>query len=114
MQIETRWTMLPPPPGPEHTDWEERWRYLFETYTPAMRRYVAALLRGLKKTDPYWRCVLEYSAEGGLQSVLDEYIHILKDSQGLIGWEPEVMCPQLATAIQQALTVRFLIVHVAP
>jgi len=70
------------------------------------RPEVAALLRGLKKTDPYWRCVLEYSADGGLQSVLDEYVHVLKDSQGLIGWEPEVMCPQLAAAIQQALTVR--------
>ena len=70
------------------------------------RHEVAALLRGLKRTDPYWRCVLEYSAEGGLQSVLDEYVHVLKDSLGLIGWEQEVMCPQLAVAIQQALTVR--------
>jgi DNA-directed RNA polymerase specialized sigma24 family protein len=52
MQIETRWTMLPPPPGPEHPDWEESWRYLFLTYAPAMRRYVGALLRGMFKQRP--------------------------------------------------------------
>ena len=67
---------------------------------------VAALLRGLKQTEPYWRRVLEYGAEGGLQSVLDEYVHVLKDSLGMIGDEPARMCTDLAEAIQRAIMVR--------
>ncbi len=47
LTIETRWTMLPPPPSPDHPEYEERWRYLYETYEPAMRRYAHALLRGM-------------------------------------------------------------------
>ena len=67
---------------------------------------VTALLRGLKQTDPYWRRVLEYGAEGCLQAVLDEYVHILKDSLGLVGEESEEMVEDIAEAIQTALTVR--------
>ena len=67
---------------------------------------VTALLRGMKQTDPYWRRVLEYGAEGCLQSVLDEYVHILKDSLGLVGEEPEEMAEDIAETIQTALTVR--------
>ena len=67
---------------------------------------VNALLRGLKQTDPYWRRVLEYGAEGCLQSVLDEYVHILKDSLGLVGEGPGKMVEDVAEAIQTALTVR--------
>ncbi len=67
---------------------------------------VTALLRGLKQTEPYWRRVLEYGAEGCLQSVLDEYVHILKDSLGLVGEEPEEMVEDIAEAIQTAITVR--------
>jgi len=67
---------------------------------------VAALLRGLKQTEPYWRRVLEYGAEGCLQAVLDEYVHILKDSLGLIGDQPEGMAEELSDAMQRALTVR--------
>lgn len=47
LSIETRWTMLPPPPTPEHPEYEARWRYLYETYEPAMRSYAHTLLRGM-------------------------------------------------------------------
>jgi len=67
---------------------------------------VTALLRGLKPTEPYWRRVLEYGSEGCLQAVLDEYVHILKDSLGLVGETPEAMVEDIAEAIQVALTVR--------
>jgi len=47
-----------------------------------------ALLRGLYKSDSqgasaYWRQVLNYCFDGGLQAVLDEYVHFLKESEGL-------------------------------
>jgi hypothetical protein len=70
------------------------------------RAEVAALLRGLKPTEPYWRRVLEYGAEGNLQAVLDEYVHVLKDALGLVGEQPLTMCGELAEAISRALTVR--------
>ena len=76
------------------------------------RTEVTALLRGLKPTEPYWRRVLEYGAEGGLQAVLDEYVHILKDALGLIGEDPVAMCTNLAAAISQALTVRASVLSV--
>lgn len=47
MEIDTRHTMLPPPPSAEAEGWDRSWRYLFETYTPAMCRYVRTLLRGI-------------------------------------------------------------------
>ena len=33
---------------------------------------------------PYWRQVLRYCARGDLQATLDEYIHTLKESLGLV------------------------------
>jgi hypothetical protein len=70
------------------------------------RAEVSALLRGLKPTEPYWRRVLEYGAEGCLQAVLDEYVHILKDSLGLVGVDETEMVNELAGAVETALTVR--------
>ena len=45
---------------------------------------VIALIRGTNGAEPYWRRVLEYCAAGCLQSVLDEYVHVLVESEGLI------------------------------
>jgi DNA-directed RNA polymerase specialized sigma24 family protein len=42
--IATRRSMLPPAGGRSDPQWEASWRHLFETYAPAMRRYVTALL----------------------------------------------------------------------
>lgn len=73
---------------------------------------VTALLRGLKKGEPYWRRVLEYGAEGCLQAVLDEYVHILKDSLGLVGETPEAMVGDIAEAIQTTVSVRAAVLAV--
>lgn len=43
---------------------------------------VTALIRGLKKVEPYWRKVLEYGSDGCLQAVMDEYVHLLDESTG--------------------------------
>lgn len=47
MDIETRRTMLPPPPSAEDAGWQASWEHLFTTYTPAMQAYVTSLLSGL-------------------------------------------------------------------
>lgn len=44
---------------------------------------VIFLLRGMNADEPYWRRVLEYCAAGCLQAVLDEYAHLLAESEGL-------------------------------
>jgi hypothetical protein len=44
------------------------------------------LIRGLGDSRlAYWRLVLHYCVDGCLQAVLDEYVHVLRESQGLIG-----------------------------
>lgn len=66
---------------------------------------VIALVRGIYGGEPYWRRVLEYCVDGCLQSVLDEYSHVLRDSLALSGGA-ESTAPELATAISSALGLR--------
>lgn len=73
MQIETRQTMLPPPPGPAHPSWEESWTWLFQRYAPAMRRYVRGVLKSVLK-----RAISEDEAE----EVVQEYLSACIDK----GW----------------------------
>ncbi len=63
---------------------------------------------GLKRdgTEPYWLSVLLYAAEGGLQSVLDEYVHVLKDSLGLIDKPATLTLQEIATEIAAAVGIR--------
>jgi len=65
-----------------------------------------ALLRGLNKEEPYWRRVLEYCIDGGLQSTLDEYVHILRESLGLIDKSSLQVVQEISEAICGVLTVR--------
>lgn len=56
--------------------------------------------------EPYWERVLEYSHAGGLQSVLDEYAHLLRESLGLAA-APATQCvDQIASEVIAALTIR--------
>lgn len=70
-----------------------------------------ALLRGMAfeglDTDaPYWRRVLAYNIAGCIQSVLDEYVHVLREALGLIDDPPETASQQISTALCQALSLR--------
>ena len=65
-----------------------------------------ALIRSLDRAEPYWRRALEYSASGGLQAVMDEYIHMLHESLGLQDASPELMTEELADHISEVLTYR--------
>lgn len=66
-------------------------------------REVYSMLRG---QEPYWRRVLRHAAEGGLQAVLDEYVHFLaealslRDKPGAIRWK------SLAEALVSVLRLR--------
>ena len=67
---------------------------------------VMALLRGMNREEPYWRRVLEYCVNGGLQATLDEYTHVLRESLGLIDKVPAETASELSKVICDALTLR--------
>ena len=67
-----------------------------------------ALIRGERPGDktPYWRQVLDYCAAGNLQAVLDEYIHVLRDLEGLFASDDEKAWDRLAKAMSAVLSLR--------
>jgi hypothetical protein len=73
---------------------------------------VTALLRAKKPKEPYWRRVLGYCLDGGLQAVLDEYMHMLSGSPELMREEPQIIMDKLAKTITEALSLRTSVMHV--
>ena len=67
-----------------------------------------ALIRGERPGDdtPYWRQVVDYCAAGNLQAVLDEYIHGLRDLEGLFAADDVAAWDRLARAVAAALSLR--------
>lgn len=64
-----------------------------------------ALLKGNEDDGSYWQKVLHYCADGNLQAVLDEYIHVLKESKGRT--RPDLSpVEDLAEAMVEAMTLR--------
>lgn len=55
---------------------------------------------------PYWRQVLRYCVEGDLQAVLDEYVHTLKESLGLVDAANDKVVQEVAAAIRGVLSIR--------
>ena len=66
------------------------------------------LIRGERPGDdtPYWRQVVDYCAVGNLQAVLDEYVHTLRDLEGLFAAGEEEAWDTLARAVSGALSLR--------
>lgn len=71
-----------------------------------------ALLRGIDQEEAHWRRVLNYCANGCLQSVLDEYAHILQESLGLLSKAPEIVAAGISNSICKALTLRTSVMSV--
>ena len=67
-----------------------------------------ALVRGERPGDetPYWAQVVDYCAAGNLQAVLDEYIHTLRDLEGLFATGDEAAWDRLANAVTAAVSLR--------
>lgn len=64
-----------------------------------------AMLRGFGE-DTYWRLTLQYGIDGNLQAVLDEYVHVLRESLGLQEHSPEKQVAGIAECIQSVLSLR--------
>ena len=56
--------------------------------------------------EPYWRAVLGYAIDGNLQALLDEYVHVLRDAQGLFGQSAAAAASEIAREVRNALSLR--------
>lgn len=79
-------------------------RTLFNQAT-AMSLVRGAVDRG-REDVPYWRLVLEHAAAGNLQSVLDEFAHVLWEDLGVPGRPAAQIQKQVAEGMQAALQLR--------
>lgn len=67
---------------------------------------VIALIRGQNGAEPYWRRVLEYCLAGCVQAVLDEYVHVLRESLGDANVEPALLVADVGRTVAEALDLR--------
>ena len=65
-----------------------------------------ALLRTTHPGEPYWRRIVQYAIDGNLQAVMDEYVHILKESLGLFDHEPADVVEKIVAEIKHASGLR--------
>ena len=56
--------------------------------------------------EPYWERVLEYAHAGGLQAVLDEYTHVLRESLSVAALPSAAIAEKLGAELIAALTIR--------
>lgn len=63
------------------------------------------LIRGLGSGEPYWESVLDYGTAGCLQSVLDEYAHVLRESLGLIDADARSAAGQIADVMKKVVGI---------
>ncbi|HUW14501.1 MAG TPA: helicase-related protein [Anaerolineae bacterium] len=67
---------------------------------------VISLLRSLYPEGAHWQKALRYCLDGNLQSVLDEYYHVLHESLGLVGHDAAETADKLCATVQHALSLR--------
>ncbi|HLW61181.1 MAG TPA: helicase-related protein [bacterium] len=67
---------------------------------------VMALIRGMNPEEPYWRRVLDYCVNGGLQATLDEFAHMLREMLGLFDKKPDEVSAAVSGAMDFALGLR--------
>ena len=67
---------------------------------------VREMIRSLRDEEPYWQRVLEYAHGGGLQAVLDEYAHVLRESLGLAGQTARQIGKGVTESLIDSLTLR--------
>lgn len=66
------------------------------------------VIKSLSKAEDerYWEEVLEYCLKGNLQSVVDEYVHVLKESLGQVDKPIEVSAKAISEEIATAVSLR--------
>jgi hypothetical protein len=66
------------------------------------------MIRSLRLLDEsrFWENALNYCVNGNLQSVMDEYVHILRESLGLVDVGPEKALREISEKIQESASLR--------
>jgi hypothetical protein len=64
------------------------------------------LIRSINDREPFWERVLDYGCYGNLQAVMDEYAHVLKESEGLIDESFSNIAAKIAEAASSAISLR--------
>jgi hypothetical protein len=64
------------------------------------------LLRGTADGESYWRLALQYGLDGNLQALLDEQVHVLVESLGLVDHPPAERVQGVAKDLAEALSLR--------
>lgn len=67
---------------------------------------VTELVRSEFCSDAYWLMVLEYAHSGGLQAVIDEYVHLLRESLGVADVPLETMVGKISAEIDGSVALR--------
>ena len=67
---------------------------------------VIELVRSAQTDEPYWKMALAYAHAGGLQAVLDEYVHLLQEGGDASDRSAGEAAVSLSDAIIEALTIR--------
>jgi hypothetical protein len=67
---------------------------------------VIEAVRAEFRGEPYWQRVLEYAHAGGLQAVLDEYAHLLRESLSVAALSPSAIAEKIGAELIAALTIR--------
>jgi hypothetical protein len=65
-----------------------------------------AVVRQAEGTEPYWRAVLAHALDGNLQATLDEYVHVLVESEGLQDRGAADRADEISQVIEEATTLR--------
>ncbi|MDA8620795.1 DEAD/DEAH box helicase [Planctomycetota bacterium] len=65
-----------------------------------------AIVRGRERRVPFWRLVVEHCVDGCLGDVLDEHLHLLRESEGLFGADKGEAAPILAEAVRAGTGIR--------
>ncbi|MBL8756794.1 MAG: DEAD/DEAH box helicase, partial [Planctomycetes bacterium] len=73
---------------------------------------VIAMLRGWNGAEPYWLRVLEYSVDGCLQAVLDEYVHVAAEGLGVPSSGVVAAAKEIADEMARAIGLRSAMVGV--
>lgn len=64
------------------------------------------LLQMTEAGDSLWEKALVYAIQGNLQATMDEYVHVLRESLGLIDHTDRETVTEISEAIQDALSIR--------
>ncbi|PWH07421.1 helicase [Brachybacterium endophyticum] len=83
----------------------EAFRALFNR-PETMSAVRAATETNSEDTDGHWQRVVRYCLDGNLQAMLDEYVHTLVDSLGLVDDQPVQRAEKLAERICSTATIR--------